>query len=249
MVTQFAEGAIVRAGRQARSIEIAALTGLGNVLVLTPHPDDESLGCGSAIAAASRAGRDVLVVALTDGRLSHPHSRLFPAERLIALRQAELVEATRLLTRGRGEVISLGFPDQGAPEAEADRAAVRDRLLHLINARNVTALWTTWEQDPHSDHRCAAAIAREVADARTAIRLWRYPVWGRFTEDVPRAKDILYRFDAAPFRSEKQAAIDAHRSQMTDLIPDDPEGFVLDARARRHFIDGPELFIGDGDHV
>ncbi|WP_264813443.1 PIG-L family deacetylase, partial [Gluconacetobacter sacchari] len=65
MVTPFAEGAIVRAGKRARSIDIATLAGPGNVLVLTPHPDDESLGCGAAIAAASRAGRDVLGVALT----------------------------------------------------------------------------------------------------------------------------------------------------------------------------------------
>ncbi|WP_275944251.1 PIG-L deacetylase family protein [Gluconacetobacter asukensis] len=201
------------------------------------------------VEATSRAGRDVLVVALTDGRLSHPHSRLFPADRLIALRQAEQVEAMRLLTRGTGEIITLGFPDQGAPEAQADRAAVRDQLLHLIDTRNVTALWTTWEHDPHPDHRCAAAIARQVADARAGLGFWRYPVWGRFIEDAPRAGDVLYRFDGAPFRSEKRAAIDAYRSQMTDLIPDDPDGFVMDARARRHFLESPELFIGDGNHV
>ncbi|MBB2206599.1 PIG-L deacetylase family protein [Gluconacetobacter takamatsuzukensis] len=249
MVTPFAEGVIVRAAGRAPSIAIATLTGPGNVLVLTPHPDDESLGCGRAIAAASHAGREVLVVALTDGRLSHPHSHLFPADRLIALRQAELVAATAILTRGTGDTIMLGFPDQGAPEAPADRAAVRNRLLHLIDARNVSALWTTWEKDPHPDHRCAAVIAREVVRARPALRLWRFPVWGRFTEDAPGPGDVLYRFDGAPFAPEKRAALDAHRSQMTALIPDDPDGFVMDARARRHFLDMPELFLGDGGHV
>ncbi|MBB2162506.1 PIG-L deacetylase family protein [Gluconacetobacter sacchari] len=249
MVTPFAEGAIVRAGKRARSIDIATLAGPGNVLVLTPHPDDESLGCGAAIAAASRAGRDVLVVALTDGGLSHPHSRLFPHDRLVALRRAELIEATGILTRGTGDTIMLGFPDQGAPDSPADRAAVRNRLLHLIEERNVSALWTTWEKDPHPDHRRAARIARQVASARPALRLWRYPVWGRFIEDAPGAGDALYRFDGAAYRSEKRAAIGAHRSQMTALIPDDPDGFVMDARARRHFIDSPELFIGHGAHV
>ncbi|MFT8776641.1 MAG: PIG-L deacetylase family protein [Gluconacetobacter liquefaciens] len=248
MVTPFAEGAIVRAGRQARTIAIAALTGPGNVLVLAPHPDDESLGCGAAIAAASRAGKDVLVVALTDGRLSHPHSRLFPPDRLIALRQAELREAVRILTQGTGKTFLLGFPDQGAPATPADHAAVSNRLLHLIDTHTVSALWTTWEKDPHPDHRCAAAIGRAVAHARPALKLWRYPVWGRFIEDTPEAEDVLYRFDSTALQPEKRAAIDAHRSQMTALIPDDPDGFVMDPQARRHFLESPELFLGDG-HV
>lgn len=249
MVTPFAEGAIVRAGWRAPAIDIATLAGPGAVLVLTPHPDDESLGCGAAIAAASDAGRDVLVVALTDGRLSHPHSRLFPPDRLIALRQAELIEAVGILTRGAGTVIMLGFPDQGAPEDLAECVAVRNRLLHLIEARSVSALWTTWEKDPHPDHRCAARIARLVATARPGLRFWRYPVWGRFTEDLPEGGDRLHRFDGAPFQARKRTAIDAHRSQMTPLIPDDPEGFVMDARARRHFLDSPELFVGEGGDV
>ncbi|MFW7266455.1 PIG-L deacetylase family protein [Gluconacetobacter sp. Hr-1-5] len=249
MVTPFAEGAIVRAGRHAPTIEITALTGPGNLLVLAPHPDDESLGCGAAIAAASRVGREVLVVALTDGRLSHPHSRLFPPDRLIALRQAELAEAVSILTQGTGETFMLGFPDQGAPESPADRAAVRNRLLHLIDTHNVSALWTTWEKDPHPDHRSAAAIARAVAQARPDLTLWRYPVWGRFVEDAPQADDILHRFDSTPFQPEKRAAIDAHRSQMTALIADDPDGFVMDPRARRHFLENPELFVGDAGHV
>lgn len=248
MVTPFAEGAIVRAGQQARTIEIATLAGPGNVLVLAPHPDDESLGCGAAIAAASRAGKNVLVVALTDGRLSHPHSRLFPPDRLIALRQAELVEATSILTQGTGETLMLGFPDQGAPEGPADRAAVRNRLLHLIDTHTISALWTTWEKDPHPDHRCAAAIARAVVSARPALKLWRYPVWGRFVEDALDAEDVLYRFDSTPFRAQKRAAIEAHRSQMTALIPDDPDGFVMDPQARRHFLESAELFVGDS-HV
>nr|WP_256731293.1 PIG-L deacetylase family protein [Sphingomonas sp. dw_22] len=225
------------------------MTGPGAVLVLTPHPDDESLGCGGAIAAASRAGKSVLVVELTDGRMSHPNSRLFPRDRLIALRRAELTEVVGRLTPGAADVVMLGFPDQGAPAAPADRAEVRTRLLRMIDSRGVSAIWTTWEKDPHPDHRCAARIAREVVGVQPRLKLWRYPVWGRFVDDVLEPGDSLYRFDTTAFRAEKMAAIDAHRSQMTNLIPDDPEGFVMDTRARRHFLDSPELFIGDDAYV
>ena len=36
-------------------------------LVIAPHPDDETLGAGGFIAAQCLHGRDVLVVAATDG--------------------------------------------------------------------------------------------------------------------------------------------------------------------------------------
>ena len=37
------------------------------LIVLAPHPDDETLGAGGFIAAQCLDGRDVLVVAVTDG--------------------------------------------------------------------------------------------------------------------------------------------------------------------------------------
>ena len=43
-------------------------------LILAPHPDDESLGCGGLIAACCAAARPPVVAILTDGSQSHPGS-------------------------------------------------------------------------------------------------------------------------------------------------------------------------------
>src|SRR5437762_25173 len=74
----------------------------GPLLVLAPHPDDESLGCGGLIAEACGRGQDVHVVILTDGTGSHPNSRAWPRHRLKALREAEAREA----------VAALGLPPE-----------------------------------------------------------------------------------------------------------------------------------------
>jgi len=243
MVTPFAEGAVLRAGRQAGAIVIDQLAGHGTLLVLAPHPDDETLGCGAALAAASRIGCKVIVVALTDGRMSHPRSKMFPPERLIALRQSELVDAVCILTRGQGHVIPLGFPDQGMTHDDIQQA--RKRLLDIVDESKVGVIWTTWEADPHPDHQLAARLGREVVEARPDVVLWRFPVWGRFTEKAPLANDVLYRFSSEPFSAQKAAAIAAHSSQMTRLIHDDPDGFVMGAQTRRHFLASPELFLGE----
>jgi hypothetical protein len=42
------------------------------LLVVSPHPDDETFGCGAAIARAATTGAGVTVVVATDGRLNWP---------------------------------------------------------------------------------------------------------------------------------------------------------------------------------
>jgi hypothetical protein len=41
----------------------------------------------------------------------------------------------------------------------------------------------------------------------------------------------------------KLAAIDTYRSQMTDLIADDPDGFRLQAETLAHFRHGYEVYL------
>ena len=49
----------------------------GKTLVVAPHPDDESLGCGGAIVLLRKFGNEVTVLTVSDGALSHPNSKKF----------------------------------------------------------------------------------------------------------------------------------------------------------------------------
>lgn len=249
MVTALAQGALLELAQAAPQIDIRALAGSGAVLVLAPHPDDESFGCGAAIAAASRAGHAVIVVAVTDGNASHPNSISYPPERLAAVRRDELQAAVAALTDGRGRVETLGYDDQHAPSSGADIAHATARLADIIARHQPTALWTTWEFDPHIDHRRTAALARQIVARYPGLLFWQFPVWGRFTDAPLSRHHTLHRFDARPFRTEKQAAIAAHASQTTMLIDDDPDGFVMEAATQAHFLDTPELFIAAAPYV
>src|ERR1700722_14882232 len=76
------------------------IIGTGSGLIIAPHADDESLGCGGLIAACCQAGHPPVVVIFTDGGMSHPGSKSFPRDKLIRLRETEAREA----------VSSLGLP-------------------------------------------------------------------------------------------------------------------------------------------
>ena len=95
----------------------------GPIVVLAPHPDDESLGCGGVIATRAAEGRRVVVIVVTDGRAL---LRRFGIDRdpseleVSAMRKEETRRSVRILTRGRGEVVFLDYPNEGLVAQQAD---------------------------------------------------------------------------------------------------------------------------------
>lgn len=91
------------------------------VLVLAPHPDDETLGAGGAIQRAVKAGARVKVVCVTKGRMSliaRGARDLSSADVLEHgdRRGRETVAAMTLAGLGRKDIIFLGYPDAGLSE-------------------------------------------------------------------------------------------------------------------------------------
>jgi LmbE family N-acetylglucosaminyl deacetylase len=207
----------------APEISLQTLCGAGPVLVVAPHPDDESLGCGGLVALAAAAGLDVAVAVLTDGAGSHPNSRNWPAARLADLRRSELDEAAERLGDGRIRVEAFAAPDGGLDRNEPAAGAWLAR-----RPERPAAVFVTWSADPHPDHKAAARIAAGAA-AGWGAALYAYPVWGLILPEAadagPRAPAL--RLDVSAVLERKRAAVAAHRSQATDLIHDDPEGFRL----------------------
>lgn len=235
---------VMRAAHLAAPATIDHLSGGGDVILLAPHPDDETLGCGGAIAALHETGRKVQVIVVTDGCRSHPHSKQYPAERLRQTREAEVQRALSILTGGRGPAaIMLNYPDTATPEDDEGVAAAADRILPLIGS-TTTALWASWGHDPHCDHEGVARIAARIAILRPDLAYWSYPIWGRFLEQTPAISPAqMVTFDTQSWQQRKRDAVAAHASQMTGLIPDDPAGFRMSDSLQQHFITTPELFL------
>src|SRR5689334_921316 len=146
-------------------------------LVLAPHPDDETLGCGGFVIEACKRGRPPLIVAVTDGAGSHPGSVAYPAERLKALRAAELRSAAHILGVRHQNVRFLGLADTRAPRHGPDFERAVQAVVEMIRDHGVANLLASWTHDPHGDHQATACMA--IAIAKVArVRLLFYPVWG-----------------------------------------------------------------------
>ncbi len=223
-------GAFHRGWRTLPEGNLNDVIGNGTCLILAPHPDDESLGCGGLIATCVAAGRTPLVVVLTDGAGSHPNSLAFPPDRLRAERAREVRNAAACLGLAPDRVVLLGQPDSAVPHKGDGFDAVVARLVGLIQREaTCSAILAPWRHDPHCDHEAASLAAAAAADI-AGIRHVAYPVWGWLLPadaHVEGAVGTGRRLDITSYLPRKRQAIQAHQTQYGGVITDDPSGFQL----------------------
>jgi LmbE family N-acetylglucosaminyl deacetylase len=145
-------------------------------LVIAPHPDDETFGCGGTIALKRQQGVPVTIIFLTSGDASHPDED--PIE-LSRKRKAEALAATALLGVPADEVIFLDAPDgrlaSMAPDA---RSAIVRRLADLLTEKRPREIYVPHRHDPHPDHIAANSITRQaITQASADVTLMEYPIW------------------------------------------------------------------------
>ncbi len=138
----------------------------GSLLVVSPHPDDETLGAGGLIRQWRMSGHEVTVLSVTDGEGAYPS---FQA--LGSLRRMELGRALRGLLGAHVNLVRLAIPD-GAVRLR--RARLRNALRDLlVDSDTVVA---PFENDGHVDHDAVGQVCLEEARLE-GIPVVRYPVW------------------------------------------------------------------------
>lgn len=139
------------------------------LLVVAPHPDDETLGTGGLVQAVLANGGEVRILTLTAGdgyveAVRHEVAALSPRpdeyEDYGALRLGELANAVRVLGHGEARVDNLGLPDGGL------RTLLREHWTRENPARSAT----TGAAAPPYDHVLDPDVRYDGADAVKAIR-------------------------------------------------------------------------------
>lgn len=226
-------------------MSLGAITDGKPALILAPHADDETLGCGGLIAAASAAGHPPFVLILTDGTGSHPNSQAYPPLRLKQVREQEARAAVGILGLPRDRIGFLGLRDTAAPmEGDAFDAAVA-AILAVAEQVGAASILSPWQHDPHCDHLAAHHMACSAA-TRRRIRHLAYPIWGWTLAPETRLPGLPpggMRLDITDHLAVKRRAIAAHASQYGGLIQDDADGFQLPSNLLEVFSRPYETFL------
>ena len=220
------------------------LTGHKPVLIIAPHADDETLGCGGLISQLVRANVPITIALLTDGVRSHRGSSLYPPDKLRTLRENELRNALAGLSATEADIMLFQEPD-GFLKC-SDQLTITNQLNAAVRAGDIRTVFVTWAADPHPDHQAAAVLASRLVAINPEIDLYAYPIWGltlRSTAIDPGEQARAVRLDVRAQQRAKLAAIFAHASQTTNLIDDCPEPFQLSSDDISLFCGPFETFI------
>src|ERR1700727_1283472 len=218
-------------------------------VVVAPHPDDESLACGGLIADACRQGVRGKVVIVSDGAGSHPNSRAYPPDRLRSLREEEARQAGAELGLRPEEMLFLGLPDRFVPHEGEDAERAIGVIVDCARDIGAGSLFVSWRHDPHCDHEASYRIARAVQRRVCGVRLFEYVVWGHTLPPSTEVGSIQSGFKIClddKLLERKRRAIAAHRSQTSDLIDDDPAGFLFTQIDLAYFDRAYEFFLENG---
>jgi LmbE family N-acetylglucosaminyl deacetylase len=244
----------MRAAEALKALTRFAITDLPNILgdgglvVIAPHPDDESLACGGLIAQACAQGRPTTVIVVSDGTGSHPRSRAYPRARLRALREAEARQAVSALGLAPRRLSFLRLPDRFVPSEGVLAHAAVNQIVSAAKKIDASALFVSWRHDPHCDHEAAYRLAR-AAQSALGIALYEYTVWGAALKPSKPVTPVSsgFRLPIAGHRARKRRAIAAHKSQVTGMIGDDPKGFRLSRADLARFAGPFETFIASDE--
>ena len=186
------------------------------ILVITPHADDEVLGCGAIMAKACTNGDDVYVLICTNASVGAPE--LF-SEDLIKQIREEAVTAHALL--GVKETFFLEFP---APVLDQyPRYKMSNEISTIIKKIGADTVFIPHRGDCHKDHTiihdCAMVACRPLANC-SVKHVYAYETLSETEWGEPIAADFFVPVKYCTFSVEEfQKKLDAMSCFKSQLYP------------------------------
>jgi LmbE family N-acetylglucosaminyl deacetylase len=195
------------------------------LLHVSPHPDDEAVGCPAALLHFHDRGWRVVNLVVSLG---------FPAQQ--SRRRAETAEATAR-AGFVAHVLDPPLPIAISDDLEASVARLAGELPALVGQYDASVVVSPSPHDVHHGHEVVGrAVQRAMAELPDSTRWWMWGVWG----DLP-APNIYYGFD----QSVLDRALHILEAYAGELERNDYRG-LLTGRAMANTVLGAERVFGFG---
>ncbi len=182
------------------------------ILVLSPHPDDDVLGCGGAIAHHVASGDKVTTVYVTSGEMGIAEP---PGPQMRAkIREQEGSRASEIL--GVQHTQFLRLPDG---HVQANNYTV-SFIENIITRERPAIIYAPHDDDGHNDHREVCKMVRIALD-RLSHRSDSYVPTLRLYEVWTPLAAPTYVEDISDVMETKMAALAAHASQLAGIAYDE----------------------------
>jgi LmbE family N-acetylglucosaminyl deacetylase len=186
-------------------------------LVVSPHADDETLGCGGLIAARAERGLRTHIVFLTDsgGTSQNAETRKQQAQ----IRRHEAISAVKILGAREDDITFLDAPDGQLDRLDDEsKRNLTEGLALLIRKLNPEEIYLPFYGSHSTEHQAAHILCRATISASGWNgKLWEYPVWAwwnppRFAKWFRKKPDPV-ALALGQHLETKSRALRAHASQ------------------------------------
>lgn len=188
-----------------------------HVVVIYPHPDDESFGAAGTIAKFRKQGVPVTYLCGTLGEMGRNMGspNIANRETLPMIRKQELMEACRVLDM---DLKMLGYRDKTLEfENRAEIAARLKRILEEIKPSLVITHYPGHAVHPDHDAFGAAAVEAVKMMENDRPTVWAQAITNSHLDDLG-IPDI--QNDITDYFDKKMEAILAHKSQAGGILRD-----------------------------
>ena len=176
-----------------------------SVIVFSPHPDDDILGCGGTIVKHVNAGAYVTIVYMTSGEAA-----TWPEgpEELARLREKEAHRAANKL--GVHELLFLREPDSDLQPSQKNIAKIMD----ILNEYKPDILYVPHLSDSHPDHVATHNIVLKATKRLLVNEQYWMPIIFGYEVWTP-LRHISHAIDISKEIKLKLDALGEHKTQTT----------------------------------
>ncbi|MEW6617761.1 MAG: PIG-L family deacetylase [bacterium] len=173
-----------------------------NIIVLSPHFDDDVIGCGGTLHKHILAQDKVAIIYFTDGREGDPSFE--DKELLEKTRKQEAMNATKTLV-----IENLIFLDEPETRLKSTKPLI-NRLSEIFNQIKPNLVYLPWFLDNHIDHfelnRIFLDLSKEI---QLDFNICAYECW------TPLIPNIVV--DIGDVIPKKQEALKSYQTQIRQV--------------------------------
>ncbi|MBD2692603.1 PIG-L deacetylase family protein [Anabaena catenula] len=195
-----------------------------SAMIISPHQDDEVLGCGGVIGLKREQKIPVQVVFVTDGAASHSWHPNFKSGEIVPVRRDEALTALSILGVDASQIHFLDNPDSKLLFLnETERQKIIAKLAQILQSFQPQEVYVPHRKDRTKDHEATYELVQEaIILSGLEVELLEYPIWilwhSRLFRDLQLHElSSAYHLSINPIIDKKKQAIAAYHSQYTPI--------------------------------
>lgn len=193
-------------------------------LVVAPHPEDESLGCGGAIALLRNMGYRVHILYVTHGNMRMGDELMLTRPLIKKIKEKEAIKALEKLGMTEESATFLHIHNQLVPRKGEPGFEEAVRLcINKLESFMPNTVLLPCRFHPYDDHYATWEIMQDAIKQMPyyRINMIEYMIWkgGKGNKEIMTTDALKpWRLDIKTVMDQKIKAITEHRTQKNDII-------------------------------